>query len=322
MSEIRVSYSGFISFLIGIISTIVGVAFVLVLTRSLSTIEYGTWGLILGLIAYGEYFIKGKTEDEIVLSCYTCHPSLCNDNLSGVVLTTFLAKILSNIKTKYSYRFLFVPETIGAITWLAKNENNVKRIKHGLVVTCVGDSGNSTYKKSRMGNAEIDKSVENVLMLSKEEYSIHDFYPYGSDERQFCSPGFNLPFGSLMRTLPAKFSEYHTSGDNLNFVKPEYLSNTFSKYAKIMYILENNRKFINLNPKCEPQLGKRGVYRSVGGQKVLKDENLAMFWILNMSDGKNSLLEISTKSGISFEIIENVSKKMVENNLLKEIGWD
>lgn len=273
--------------------------------------------LKMGSLSYGEYIIKGKTKDEVVLSCYICHPSLCNDNLSGVVLTTFLAKIFSNIETKYSYRFLFLPETIGTIAWLAKNENNIERIKHGLVVTCVGDLGNLTYKKSRIGNAEIDKIVENVLKFSGENYSIRDFDPIGSDERQFCSPGFNLPFGSLMRTPYGEFLEYHTSGDNLNLVKPEFLFDTYSKYFQTMFILENNKKYLNLNPKCEPQFGKRGLFRLVGGQNKTIDEDLAKLWLFNMSDGENTLVEISNKSGISFEKIKNVADKLLESGLLK-----
>ena len=164
-----------------------------------------------GSLTYGEISIPGKSEFEILLTCYVCHPSMCNDNLSGIVLLTLLAKYFKNFQNNYSIKIIFVPETIGAITWICKNENNLSKIKHGLVATCVGDSGEFTYKKSRLGNAEIDNTVIKVLEESKEDFKIVDFFPWGSDERQFCSPGFNLPIGSLLRTIPPDFKEYHTS---------------------------------------------------------------------------------------------------------------
>jgi len=270
-----------------------------------------------GSLTYGEYYVKGKIQDEFVLTCYVCHPSLCNDNLSGTVLITFIAKLLSKIKPYYSYRFLFIPETIGAIAWLSKNESNIKKIKHGLVATCVGDPGDVTYKRSRHGNAEIDKAAEYVLKHI-EKHSIIDFFPSGSDERQFSSPGFNLPFGSLMRTIYGVFPEYHTSLDDLNFVKEEFLADSFSKYIEIIFVIENNRKYLNTNPKCEPQLGKRGLYRMIGGQKQDGSDEMALFWILNLSDGDNSLLDISNKSGLKFDLIKTLSDKLLSVNLLEE----
>ena len=278
-----------------------------------------------GSLTYGEYLIKGEIDDEFLLSCYICHPSLCNDNLSGVALLTYLAKYLKNLKTKFSYRFLFIPETIGAITWLSINENKINKIKAGLVATCVGDSGNSTYKKTRIGDSKIDKIVSHVLKYSNTNHSIVDFYPYGSDERQFCSPGFNLPIGSLMRTPYRKFLEYHNSGDDLKFIKKESLGDTFKKYLECIFIFDKDEKFLNTNPKCEPQLGKRGIYRNIGivrsdmNTDEIEQRELAIFWILNLSDGENSLLDISKKSGISFEIIAEASLKLYENNLLKHI---
>lgn len=275
-----------------------------------------------GSLTFGEFYVKGKSEEEVIITCYICHPSMCNDNLSGTVLLTFLAKHLMKFDLKYSYRFLFVPETIGAITWLSLNENKIPKIKHGLVATCVGDSGNSTYKKSRQGNAIIDKIVEKVLLESGQPYEILDFFPSGSDERQFCSPAFDMPVGSLVRTLYGKFPEYHTSADNLDFVKSKYLQDSFSKYLKTIFILENNVTYLNVNPKCEPQLGRRGLYRMIGGQK---DDGLnedAVFWILNLSDGNNSLLDISNRSGIKFDLIKFFSDKLFSLNLLEEKNYD
>ncbi|HET6515126.1 MAG TPA: DUF4910 domain-containing protein, partial [Thermodesulfovibrionales bacterium] len=215
-----------------------------------------------GHLTYGEYLIEGETGDEVLLSSHMCHPSLCNDNLSGIVLSVFLGKHLATLSVKHSYRFLFIPGTIGSITWLFLNEQNVSRIKHGLVAACLGDSGRFTYKRSRQGNAEIDRAVINVLRNSCKDFEILDFIPFGYDERQYCSPGFNLPVGCLMRTPHGRYPEYHTSADNLGFVRPEYLSDSFSRLLSIVNILENNNKYISLNPKCEPQLGKRGLYQA------------------------------------------------------------
>jgi len=275
-----------------------------------------------GHLTYGELYLKGENEEEVLLTCYICHPSLCNDNLSGIVLLTFLAKHLKDIKLKYSYRFLFIPETIGAITWLSLNEDKVSKIRHGLVATCVGDPGKSTYKKSKIGNAVIDKVVEKALIDSGAPYGIIDFFPSGSDERQFCSPGFNLPVGSLMRTPYGHFPEYHTSADNLDFVCPEYLADSYKKYANVVSILESNVTYLNLNPKCEPQLGRRGLYGMIGGQKIGCVNELAIFWVLNLSDGTNSLLDISIRSEMSFMGIKNAADVLVKKRLLKEITRD
>lgn len=270
-----------------------------------------------GSLTYGEFFIPGSTSDEILVSCYVCHPSMCNDNLSGVVLTTLLARELSKVKTNYSFRFLFVPETIGTISWLAANEKNLSKIKHGLVATCLGDPEISTYKRTKHGKAEIDRAVEYVLKNTKDDYQILDFFPTGSDERQFCSPGINLDVGSLMRTPYGKFAEYHTSDDNLKFVQPQFLGDSYSKYLQTIFVLENNKKYLNLNPKCEPQLGKRGLYRQIGGQKVTKNSELAMFWMLSLSDGLHDIIGISEKSGLEFEVLLEAAQKLEKNNLLK-----
>jgi aminopeptidase-like protein len=271
-----------------------------------------------GHLTYGEYSVKGATSDEILISCHICHPSLCNDNLSGVALVTFLAKYLASLSLSYSYRFLFIPGTIGSITWLCLNEAQVSRIKHGLVVACVGDPGPFTYKKSRSGNTEIDRAAAHVLSHSGPEHKILEFSPYGYDERQFCSPGFNLPVGCLMRTPHGEFPEYHTSADNLQFVKPEYLANSFSTCLSILDILENDKKYLNQNPKCEPQLGKRGLYSQIGGQKDGKLQELAMLWVLNLSDGKHSLLDVAERSNLGFAVIHHAAQTLLAHGLLNE----
>ena len=187
------------------------------------------------------------------------------------------------------------------------------------MATCLGDSGSLTYKKTRRGDNEIDKTTKYVLEQSKQEFSIVDYFPSGSDERQFCSPAFDLPVGSLVRTMYDKFPEYHTSKDDLDFVKAENLQNTLSKYLEIIFIIENNEKYLNLSPKCEPQLGKRGLYRKLGSQKNSDQKENAMLWILNQSDGENSLLDIAVKSKMDFSLIKQVADELVKYNLLKVI---
>ena len=271
-----------------------------------------------GHLTYGEYYIKGRVSEEVLLSCHACHPSLCNDNVAGMVLTSLLGRYLSSLSLHYSYRILFVPGTIGSITWLSLNEAGVSNIQHGLVVTCVGDPGISTYKRSRIGNAEIDIAVEHVLKHSGNSCRVIDFSPYGYDERQYCSPGFNLPVGSLQRTPHGEYPEYHTSADNCDFVRTEYLADSFLKYLSVLNILEHNRTYINTNPKCEPQLGKRGLYEKTGGENESKVKQLAMLWVLNLSDGKNTLLDISDRSGLQFDLIKDAADTLLEHRLLTE----
>ena len=276
-----------------------------------------------GHLTYSEFLIPGEMRDEVLISCYTCHPSLCNDNLSGVVLATYLAKYLSRRPNRYSYRFLFIPETIGAIAWLSFNDAEVDKIKHGLVATCVGDSGRSTYKKSRKGDAEIDRAVASVLKNSGDDYEIIDFFPSGSDERQFCSPGYDLPVGSLMRTPYARYPEYHTSADDLDFVQPQYLADTYAKYLAVINVLEHNRTYINLNPKGEPQLGKRGLYRSTikptPGQRPEDSDESTILWVLSLSGGSHSLLDISSISGKDFAAIKRAADVLSAHRLLEVV---
>jgi aminopeptidase-like protein len=256
-----------------------------------------------GHLTYGEYYIPGTSQDEVLISCHICHPSLCNDNLSGMALSTFLAKHLRDRSLRYSYRFIFIPGTIGAITWLALNEGTVGRIKHGLVVANVGDSGKMHYKRSRQGDAEIDRAVAHVLQHSGGPYEINDFSPYGYDERQFCSPGFNLAVGSLTRTPYGRYPEYHTSADDLSLVRPGCLADSYTTYLSVLNVIEDNRRYLNQNPKCEPQLGRRGLYRTMGGNVDSKESEVAMLWVLNLSDGRHSLLDIAERSKLAFPAI-------------------
>jgi aminopeptidase-like protein len=271
-----------------------------------------------GSLTYGEYYLRGERPDEVLISCHICHPSLCNDNLSGIAVATFLANSLRPLSLRYSYRFLFIPGTIGSITWLCLNEAQASRIKHGLVLAGVGDAGRSTYKKSRRGDAEIDRAVTHVLKHSGREYDIIDFFPYGYDERQFCSPGFNLPVGCLMRTPHGRYPEYHTSADDAKFIQPASLVDSFAKCLSVMDILEHNKTYVNQNPKCEPQLGRRGLYTAVGGQTGSRVAELAMLWVLNCADGGHTLLDISDKAGMEFGVIRDAADALSRHNLLQE----
>lgn len=272
-----------------------------------------------GSLTYGEIFIPGTLDQEVLLSCHICHPSLCNDNLSGIALTTWLARHMKGKKYKYSYRFLFLPATIGPIVWLSRNENITSKIRHGLVVACVGDSGIPTYKKSRRGDADIDQAVLHVLRTRGSKFLVREFIPYGYDERQYCSPGFDLPMGSLTRSTHGAYPEYHTSADDLTLVKPDHLADSLSIYLDVMEILEANSVYMNLFPKCEPQLGKRGLYRGLGGHHDLEKREMALLWALNLSDGKHSLLDIAVRSGLTFKLIRDAVDILVEYGLLAEV---
>ncbi len=270
-----------------------------------------------GSLTYGEYLIEGKSKEEVLITCHICHPSLCNDNLSGISVAVQLAELLSKTDLNFTYRFLFIPGTIGSITWLSQNENLLDNIKHGLVLTLLGDASNFHYKKTRRGDTEIDKILEYILSKNSSQNKIIEFSPYGYDERQFCSPGFNLPVGRLSRKPHGEFPEYHTSADNLDFVKPSFLAESVMLLLEAIFIIENNHKYLNQSPKCEPQLGKRGLYKSIGGQSGQKDFQMALLWILNLSDGHFSMLDIANKSGLNFKIIKLAADELLKAGLLK-----
>ena len=271
-----------------------------------------------GHLTYGECYLPGRSTDEVLVSCHACHPSLANDNLSGLSVAVSLARFLSERELRYSYRFLFIPGTIGAITWLARSRGNVGRIRHGLVLTGIGDSGVFHYKKSRQGNTEIDQAMAHVLRHRHESYEILDFSPYGYDERQYCSPGFDLPMGCLMRSVWGTFPEYHTSADNLDFIKPRQLAESLRLCTAVIDVLENNQRYRNLSPFCEPQLGKRNLYRSTGGEAIGVEIN-ARLWVLNLSDGRHSLLDIADRSGLHFAAISDAAEVLHDSGLLSVV---
>jgi aminopeptidase-like protein len=270
-----------------------------------------------GFLTYGEYLHKGETEDEFLLSAHVCHPSLANDNCSGMALLTYLAKQMASARTRYSYRFLFAPGTIGAITWLARNEDKIQRIKYGLVISMVGDGGGPTYKKSRRGATKIDQAAVHVLCHSGLTPTILEFFPYGYDERQYCSPGFNLSVGLLQRSRFGEIPQYHTSADNLEFIRADHLAQSYGLIAETIDVIENDMIYCNTLPKCEPQLGKRGLYAAVGGDKNAAEAHMAMLWMLNLSDGKHSLLDIAERAGLPFVLIRSVAQQLEQHGLLK-----
>ena len=222
---------------------------------------------------------------------------------------------MAGLRTRFSYRFLFAPGTIGAIAWLAGNEDKTWRIKHGLVVSMVGDGGGPNYKKSRRGDAAIDRAMTHVLSHSGLTPTIQDFSPYGYDERQYCSPGFNLPVGLFQRSKYGTIPQYHTSADNLAFIKPEHLLESYRMIVNTIGVIENDAIYRNLAPNCEPQLGKRGLYRRVGG-KDIASENMAMLWVLNFSDGAHSLVDIAERSKLPFEIVLRAARLLEAHGLL------
>lgn len=270
-----------------------------------------------GHLTYGEHVVPGQIEDEVLVSCHVCHPALANDNLAGIAVAVSLAQRLAATKPWYTYRFLFIPGTIGSITWLALNQHRVRRIAHGLVLACAGDRGDLTYKHSRQGDAEVDRVVRHVLRRSGRAHKFMDFSPYGYDERQFCSPGFNLPVGSLTRTPHARYPEYHTSADNLDFVSPEAMADTLETCWEVFHVLERNRRYVNRNPHCEPQLGKRGLYGSIGGRSDTQERQMAMLWVLNLSDGQHTLLDIAERSGMPFDLVAEMAGLLRDAGLVK-----
>jgi len=290
--------------------------------RLLETLRDETYEVVIdsaltdGYLTYGEYLHKGETEDEFLLSAHVCHPSLANDNCSGIALLTHLAKRMAGLRTRYSYRFLFAPGTIGAITWLSRNEDHCRRIKHGLVLSMVGDGAGPTYKRSRRGNSTIDRAVVHTMRHSGLPATILDFSPYGYDERQYCSPGFNLPVGLFQRGKFGEIPEYHTSADNLDFIAPNHLALSYRLIAEILDVVENDMSYCNTLPKCEPQLGRRGLYGSVGGDKDAATSNMAMLWVLNLSDGMHSLLDIAEQADLPFAAIRTAALRLHESGLL------
>jgi aminopeptidase-like protein len=269
-----------------------------------------------GHLTYAELPIEGEGDTEVLVSTYVCHPSLANDNLSGIAVATMLAKELMTRRLRHSYRFLFAPGTIGPLAWLYRNFAELDRVEHGLTLSCIGDDGDLTYKQSHRGDAEVDRAMQTVLRDSGAPHRVLPWEPWGGDERQFCSPGFDLPVGSLTRTPHGEFDGYHTSADGLERIRPESLGDAVDKALELVEVLETNRRMTNLSPCGEPQLGRRGLYRSAGGAVATPDDERALLWVLNQSDGRSSLLDIARRSGLSYPVILHAAQRLERAGLL------
>lgn len=289
--------------------------------QQLDALEEGQYEVFIdatlsqGAMTLGELHIPGESQDEVLFSSHICHPSLANDNLSGVVVAVMLARhILSLPARRFSYRFLWMPGTIGAIAWLAMHEHIVPRIRYGLVLSGLGDMGEFHYKQSRRGNASTDQVMAYVLNAKGYGKNILPFSPYGYDERQYCSPGLNLPMGCFSRSVWGTYPQYHTSHDNIHFVRPLALQESLETLVQVVEVIEGNYVPINVVPKCEPQLGKRGLYDSLTDST----DRMSLLWLLNLSDGSQTLLDIAQKTGIEFQKLLVLGELLGRHTLLEK----
>lgn len=275
-----------------------------------------------GSLSIGEGYIKGRKNKEILLSTYLCHPSMGNNELSGPIVQTLLYKWLleNKEKLKYSYRFLYLPETIGSITYLNLNGEKLKEnVIAGYVLTCIGDRGHFTYKKSKLGNTLSDRAALNILKNSKQNFDLYDWFPAGSDERQYCSPNFNLPIGSLMRTMYAKYKEYHTSLDNLDFIPTQKIYESYKLLQEIILNIEINTLLKYLHINCEPKLDKRGIYPNLGGQTENDERVKKLLNLWAFSDGETDILEIANKLNIKAYNLKEEIEILIKSDLVKEL---
>jgi aminopeptidase-like protein len=269
-----------------------------------------------GSLTYAECLLPGRSRDEVLFFTHICHPSLANDNTSGMVIATALAAWIAGAPRRYSYRLVFAPGTIGSLCWLQRNQQRLGRIRHGLVLGLLADPAPFTYKRSRRGDCEIDQLVEYVTRAIDPQTRIIPFEPYGYDERQLCSPGFNLPVGRLTRSVNDGYAEYHSSADNLALMSASRLEQSLDACKQVVEVLESNRRYINLSPRGEPRLGKRGLYGAVGGRSPA-DRERAMLWVLSQSDGSASLLDIAQRSGLGYPAISLAADELEKAALLR-----
>jgi aminopeptidase-like protein len=269
-------------------------------------------------LSYGECVLPGRVKDEVLFFTHVCHPSLANDNTSGMAIATALAAWIGGQSRRYSYRFVFAPGTIGSLCWLKRNEHRLARVRHGLVLGLLGDPAPLTYKFSRRGDCEIDQVVPYVIRSINPASGTIAFEPYGYDERQLCSPGFNLPVGRLTRSVNGGYAQYHSSADDLNLISADQMQTSLEACKRIVEVLESNRRYLNMAPKGEPRLGKRGLYGAVGGRSPA-DRERAMLWMLNQSDGTASLLDIAERSAISYADTRTAADELAAAGLLKTL---
>lgn len=275
-----------------------------------------------GVLNWGEVFLPGESEREILVWTHVCHPSLANDNLSGLTVALALAAALAGRPRRLGVRFVFAPGTIGAISWLAASERTRARIEHALVLSNLGDAGPFHYKLSRDGDCVLDAVFRHLFedTAGWPGAAIEPFTPYGYDERQFNSPGINIPAGCLTRTPHGRYPQYHTSGDDLSFISADALGGACRLLAQALHILEHDRRYLNLAPFGEPQLGRRGLYDTLGGENERRMRQLALLWVLNQSDGDRSLLSIARRAGMPFATIHEAAQALAGAGLLREAG--
>jgi len=271
-----------------------------------------------GSLTYGEAVLPGESEEEVLLSTYVCHPSLANDNVSGIAVLAMLGRHLADRPLRRTHRLLFSPGTLGPLTWLSRNLERLDRIHAGLVVACVGDRGPLRYKQSRHGEAAVDRAAAYVLE-TRADAIVGEFVPWGGDERQFCSPGFDLPVGALTRTPHGHFPEYHSSADDLDLIDAASLGDSLAAALEILDVLERDRVYRSRNPYGEPQLGRRGLYREVsaGAPRAEETAQRALLWVLNQADGTNSLLDVAERAGLPFAVIAAAADALVGADLLE-----
>ena len=275
--------------------------------------------LVAGSLTYGEVVVPGQCEDEVLITAHVCHPAQANDNLSGIAVAAGLAqRLLAGPRPRLTFRFLFAPGTLGAIAWLDRHrEDVVPRIRAGLVLTGLGDASPPSYKLSRRGNTLVDRAVQHVLRHTSPEARVLPFTPYGYDERQFCSPGFDLPVGRLGRGVHGEYPEYHTSADDLSFVTADRLSESLALVSAVADVVDRDRVLVNQSPYGEPQLGRRGLYRSTGATPLdAKAVEMALLWTLSLCDGSRSLLAVADEAGLPFDIVLQAADRLQDAGLL------
>lgn len=270
-----------------------------------------------GSLTYGELMIPGKEEKEILISTYVCHPSMANNELSGPVLAVALAKkIAAQTNRKYTYRFIWIPETIGSITYLSEHfEYMKKNTAAGFVLSCVGDDRTFSYVPSRDGNTLADRAARNVLSFYYPEYKRYTYLDRGSDERQYNAPGIDLPVCVVCRSKYGEYPEYHTSLDDMNFISPEGLQGAYEVYERILNALEYN-DFYRIKCLCEPQLGKRGMYPTVS-KKGSYDVVKSMVDFIAYADGKRDLIAVSDLIRVPIDQLIPIINKLTEADLLE-----
>lgn len=290
--------------------------------RDLEALPPGDYDVVIdsslepGRLTFAELLLEGELDDEVVISTYVCHPALAHDNLSGIAVATMLGRALSQRRLRHSIRLVFAPGTIGPLCWLHANRDRLGRFAHGLAISCIGDDGDFTYKRSRRGDAAIDRAAALVLRDSGRPHRVLEWDPWGGDERQFCSPGFNLPMGTLQRTPHAEYDGYHTSADSLDRMSPAGMADAVRALLDVIDVLETDRTLVNRSPFGEPQLGRRGLFRTSGGAVATPDDERALLWVLNQSDGDASLVDIAGRSGIAYPVIRRAAERLEQVELL------